>query len=64
MIKNFKNKMMAKDGKLSGGFTSLNKLQLSKIRGGQKDAECENTSYVNGSCGGEANRGYCVNGNC
>ena len=59
-MKNLKTKMTIKEGKLEGGFNSLNALQLSKIKGGnaKKDTnicetnrpECSNTSCLNNQC--------------
>lgn len=52
------------DFSLKGGFSSLSSEQLRKINGGQKEADCQNTNCLNGSCPGETNVGSCVNGSC
>lgn len=49
---------------LKGGFSSLSNEQSSKIKGGIKVADCQNTNCVNSSCPGETNVGSCVNGSC
>lgn len=58
-MKKLKTKMTIKEGKLEGGFNSLNDLQLSKIKGGMLKKDI-NVS----SCDGNTNGQLCTNTQC
>ncbi|RYJ39662.1 hypothetical protein NU08_1331 [Flavobacterium anhuiense] len=59
-MENFKKSwLIANNDKFAGGFSSLTDDQLSKIKGGQKDAENSNDTCLNGICTG--NNGDCTN---
>lgn len=55
-----KSKLVTKNSKFIGGFSSLNEEQITKIKGGQKDAMDSNDSCLNGTCSGSSN-GDCTN---
>lgn len=59
-MENFnKSWLSSNKNKLSGGFSSLSDDQISKIKGGQKEADNSNDSCLNGICSG--NNGDCTN---
>lgn len=53
-------KLQFNKNKLSGGFTSLSEVQLTKIKGGKKDIDSTNNICGNsGNCNGSTNTTQC-----